>query len=154
MNSDICYGQTVTSIFDARELEFRYHTEYNVNRTMNLLEAARHNDLERVVLASSSSVYGKPEYLPYDEDHPMNPASPYGVSKLASEQYARVYNVRDEIASSLKLEYDETRVGDAKHTHADISKANEILGYEPTVDIREDISKSIDWYHENLSVFG
>ncbi|SEU10887.1 GDP-mannose 4,6 dehydratase [Natrinema hispanicum] len=59
---------------------------------MNLLEAARHNDLERVVLAASSSVYGKPEYLPYDKDHPTNPVSPYGVSKFVSEQYARVYN--------------------------------------------------------------
>ncbi|WP_425492886.1 GDP-mannose 4,6-dehydratase [Natrinema amylolyticum] len=61
---------------------------------MNLLEAARATELERFVLASSSSVYGKPEYLPYDEAHPTNPVSPYGVSKLASEQYARAFTTK------------------------------------------------------------
>ena len=65
---------------------------YNMDGTINVLEAARKHDIERAVIASSSSVYGKPEYLPYDEGHPTTPVSPYGVSKLATEQYARVYN--------------------------------------------------------------
>jgi UDP-glucose 4-epimerase len=65
--------------------------DYNVTGTVEVLEAARAHDVDRVVVASSSSVYGKPEYLPYDEDHPTTPVSPYGVSKLATEQYARVY---------------------------------------------------------------
>jgi len=64
----------------------------NVEGTLNVLDAARDSETERVVLASSSSVYGKPEYLPYDEAHPTTPVSPYGVSKLAAEQYGRVYN--------------------------------------------------------------
>ena len=63
----------------------------NVNGTLNVLDAARDADVERVVHASSSSVYGKPEYLPYDEDHPTTPVSPYGASKLSAEHYARVY---------------------------------------------------------------
>ena len=66
--------------------------EYNVTGTVNVLEAARNNDVDRVVYASSSSVYGKPEYLPYDEEHINEPVSPYGVSKLSGEHYARVYN--------------------------------------------------------------
>jgi len=64
----------------------------NVDGTMNVLEAARKTDVRRVVHASSSSVYGKPEYLPYDEAHPTEPVSPYGASKLAAEHYTRVYN--------------------------------------------------------------
>ena len=43
----------------------------------------------------------------------------------------------------------EAREGDAEHTHADISKANELLGYEPTVDIREGARTFIAWYREN-----
>jgi len=50
----------------------------NLTGTLNILESARKNEIERVVLASSSSVYGKPEYLPYDEEHPTTPVSPYG----------------------------------------------------------------------------
>ena len=57
--------------------------------------------------------------------------------------------VRDEIDPSLDIVYDEPREGDAEHTHADVSKARELLGYEPTVDIREGVSTFIAWYREN-----
>lgn len=66
--------------------------EVNVKGTINILEFARKNDVKRLVNASSSSVYGKVEYLPFDEYHPTQPISPYGVSKLVAEHYCRVYN--------------------------------------------------------------
>lgn len=66
-------------------------SKINVNGALNVLEAAQDSETERVIVASSSSVYGKPQYLPYDESHPMTPVSPYGASKLAAEQYIRVY---------------------------------------------------------------
>ena len=214
--------------------------DINVAGTLNVLEAARDSDTERVVVASSSSVYGKPEYLPYDEDHPTTPVSPYGASKLAQEQYARVYSeiyglstvslryftvygprmrpnmaisnfvsrclndeppviygdgtqtrdftyiddvveanrtlletdaadgeivnigstdnieirvlaeeIRDQLAPDLDLEYGERNDADAEHTHADISKATELIGYEPTTTIREGVEKFTEWYREN-----
>jgi UDP-glucose 4-epimerase len=55
--------------------------------------------------------------------------------------------VRD--VGELALEYTEAREADAEHTHADISKANELLGYEPTRDIREGVREFIDWYRAN-----
>ena len=66
-------------------------TDINVSGTVNLLEAAKEADVDRMILASSSSVYGKPHSLPYDEDHPTEPVSPYGVTKLTQEHMARVY---------------------------------------------------------------
>ena len=64
--------------------------EVNTAGTLNLLEAALGVDV-KIIAASSSSVYGKVKYLPYDEAHPTNPISPYGVSKLAAEHYCRLF---------------------------------------------------------------
>jgi UDP-glucose 4-epimerase len=66
-------------------------TDINVNGTVNILEASKEANVDRVILASSSSVYGKPRSLPYEEDHPTEPVSPYGVTKLTQEHMARVY---------------------------------------------------------------
>ncbi|MCK4765469.1 MAG: GDP-mannose 4,6-dehydratase [Candidatus Aminicenantes bacterium] len=62
--------------------------EININGTINLLLAAREFGAERVVLTSSAGVYGPARYLPIDENHPTNPASPYAAGKLAGEEIA------------------------------------------------------------------
>jgi len=69
-----------------------YDAENNVAGTLNLLEAAKRAEgLRRFIYLSSAAVYGRPSYIPLDEEHPCRPISPYGVSKLAGELYARVY---------------------------------------------------------------
>lgn len=218
----------------------RKPTDVNIDGTLNVLDAARESETRRVVVASSSSVYGKSRYLPYDEAHPTTPVSPYGVSKLASDHYSRVYNevyglptvvlryftvygprmrpnmavsnfvsrcvndeppvvygdgtqtrdftyiddvvranrrlletdvadgeimnigstdtieirtlaeiVRDAIAPELDITYGDRHTADAEHTHADIAKARELLGYEPSMTIREGVGRFIDWYRAN-----
>lgn len=66
--------------------------EVNTTGTLNLLEAAADSGVRKVINASSSSVYGKVSYLPFDEDHPNIPISPYGASKLVAEHYCRVFS--------------------------------------------------------------
>lgn len=68
---------------------FRDYVENNVAATANLLESARAAEVEKVVYASSSSVYGRVP-LPMTEDGPTHPYSPYGVTKHAAEQLVRV----------------------------------------------------------------
>ena len=63
----------------------------NVVGTLNVLKASFDAGVKKVINASSSSVYGKVKYLPFDEQHPTQPVSPYGVSKLAAEHYCRVF---------------------------------------------------------------
>lgn len=65
--------------------------EVNAEGTAIVLEAAREADVERFLYASTSSVYGIPEYLPIDESHPTNPLDPYGASKLAGDRLANAY---------------------------------------------------------------
>jgi len=223
----------------------REYDDINVDGTLNILEAARDTDVERLVFASSSSVYGKPVYLPYDEEHPTRPVSPYGASKLSAERYWCAYHevyglptvalryftvygprmrpnmaisnfvsrclneeppviygdgtqtrdftyiddvvdannslldadavdgevlnigssdnieikilaeeVRDQLAPDLDLVYEEHNDADAEHTHADVSKAQEVLGYHPKHTIREGVSKYIEWYRDNRDWYG
>ncbi len=63
----------------------------NVHGTLSVLEGARAAGVGRVVLASSSSVYGGATIVPTPESAPLVPRSPYAVTKLAGENYARVY---------------------------------------------------------------
>jgi UDP-glucose 4-epimerase len=64
----------------------------NVLGMLNVLEAARHRDIDKVVYSSSAGIFGELKTLPIAEDHPQNPDSPYGVSKLAAEKLCLVYN--------------------------------------------------------------
>jgi UDP-glucose 4-epimerase len=64
----------------------------NVHGTVHVLEAARAAGVKRLVYASSSSVYGNAAVLPKREEIAATPISPYAVSKLAAEQYCRVYS--------------------------------------------------------------
>jgi len=238
-NSDLVYHQAAQAGVRA-DINPQKYNSVNVEGTLNVLEAASTHEIDRVVLASSSSVYGKPKYLPYDEEHLTTPVSSYGASKLAAERYAMVYSqqhdipvvalryftvygprmrpnmaisnfvsrcmngespviygdgqqtrdftyiadivsanktllqtesadgevmnigstdniaietlareIREQIAPDLDIEYTEGYDIDAEHTHASIDKANELIGYEPTHDIREGFSAFIDWYSEN-----
>lgn len=73
--------------------DFRIYTELNIDATQILLEACVGRPIERVVYASSSSVYGDAVALPMREDALPQPVSPYGVSKLAAEQLCYLYFV-------------------------------------------------------------
>ncbi|MHA1713634.1 MAG: SDR family oxidoreductase [Candidatus Ranarchaeia archaeon] len=63
----------------------------NVDGTLHVLESARKSDVDKIVMASSSAVYGDLPSLPKREDLPVLPLSPYGASKLAAETYVQTY---------------------------------------------------------------
>ncbi len=70
---------------------FAAYDDANSRVTQRLLEAARQTSLQRIVYASSSSVYGNPTRVPTLETDPLHPFSPYGVTKLAGEHLCRAY---------------------------------------------------------------
>jgi len=73
---------------------YRHPREFvtaNVEGTLNVLEAAREQELERIVHTSTSEVYGTAQRVPIDEEHPLHPQSPYAATKVAADQLALSY---------------------------------------------------------------
>jgi UDP-glucose 4-epimerase len=239
-NAEYVYQQAAQAGVRPSVKNPRKYDEVNVDGTLNVFDAARNTGIKRVVFAWSSSVYGRPEYLPYDEVHPTTPVSPYGASKLAAERYVCAYNkvydlptvalryftvygprmrpnmaisnfvsrclngdspivygdgtqtrdftyiedivdanvrlitesaadgetlnigstdnieiltlakeIRDQLAPELDIGFADRHDADAEHTHADISKANELLNYEPSRTIRDGVEDFVEWYGKN-----
>jgi UDP-glucose 4-epimerase len=66
--------------------------EINCRAQLSILEACRHHNPEvKIVFASTRQLYGRPQYLPVDERHPVAPVDPNGVNKAAGEGYHLVY---------------------------------------------------------------
>lgn len=216
---------------------FRAYTERNINATQVLLEAAKDaKQLNRLVYASTSSVYGNAETMPTAETICPQPVSPYGITKLATERLCGLYHqnfgvpvtslryftvygprqrpdmafhkffrsvlldeaipvygdgqqtrdftfVTDAVAANLaaastpeavgeifnigggsrvvlmevldtmekivgrpiRRNHIESAMGDARHTSADVSKANKILGYQPKVSLTEGLRQEWEW---------
>jgi nucleoside-diphosphate-sugar epimerase len=217
-------------------------TDANCTGTATVLDAARRADVDTVVVASSSSVYGSSEQLPKVETMAENPESPYALSKHFTEKLAlqfsdlydintvalRYFNIfgpwqdpegdyaavipkfidlmlagerpviygdgeqsrdftyienaveanilaaegdvtgeafnvgtggrvtvnelvealNELLGTDIEPRYDDPRPGDVRHSHADISKAVELLEYEPTVGFAEGLARTIEYYRE------
>lgn len=236
-NVDVVYHQAAQAGVRASWGKgFRGYTERNINATQILLEAAKDaKNLQRLVFASTSSVYGDAETLPTHEEICPKPVSPYGITKLAAERLCGLYHknfgvpfvalryftvygprqrpdmafhkffkavltdeaipvygdgeqtrdftfVSDAIAANLaaatvpeavgeifnigggsrvvlsqvlntmeeivgkpiKRNHIEKAMGDARHTAADVSKAQRILGYQPQVSLKSGLTQ--EWY--------
>lgn len=223
-----------------------FYCANNITGTVNMLEAARQNDVKKFVYASSSSVYGDEPNLPKHEGIEGNRLSPYAVSKYADEEWAKQYTrhygldtygmryfnvfgrrqdpdgayaaviprwlkllisgkrptingdgtqsrdftyidnvieanfkaclassdaageafniayggqvdlkelfsvLADAVGSKVEPIFGPPRAGDVQHSNADISKARELLGYDPDYDFESGIELAIDWYKKNL----
>ena len=66
--------------------------EVNITGTLKVLEAAKRCEVKKLILSSSSAVYGETETVPISEKIPINPLSPYAVTKATGELYCRVYS--------------------------------------------------------------
>jgi len=107
VEGDIC-DQSFHEILDQQRVAFLFHLAahpfipscydeplkfFNVNSlgTMNVLLAAKRARVKRIVLFSTSEVYGTAQYVPMDENHPLDPSSTYAVSKCAADRLAQTF---------------------------------------------------------------
>lgn len=77
-------------------IPFSYHSpdsyvDTNIKGTLNVLQSARELDLERVLVTSTSEVYGTAKYVPIDEKHPYQGQSPYSATKIAADKLAESF---------------------------------------------------------------
>lgn len=70
-----------------------YDAKTNIIGTINILETSRKYGVKKFIYTSTGGArVGEPEYLPVDENHPLKPCSPYGISKHTAEHYVWLYN--------------------------------------------------------------
>lgn len=108
VNADIRDFDKMNEIIQKHSIEYVFHeaaiasvqtsienpiftNAVNVQGTLNVLEAARMNDVKKVVFASSAAVYGDEPTLPKNECSEIKPISPYGYEKYMGEQYLKLY---------------------------------------------------------------
>jgi len=109
--------------------------EINCRAQLSLLEACRrHNPGIRIVFASTRQIYGRPEYLPVDERHPLRPVDVNGINKLAGEEYhllySQVYGVRSTVLRLTNTIGPRMRVKDARQTFLGVW-VKQVLSGEP-----------------------
>ncbi|MBW2991597.1 GDP-mannose 4,6-dehydratase [Candidatus Woesearchaeota archaeon] len=108
--ADITDTEQISRIFKKEKPDYVIHTaaqvmlrksledpiedaKINIIGTLNILEACRNNNVKKIIYTSTGGArVGEPEYLPVDEKHPLNPCSPYGISKHTAEHYVWMYH--------------------------------------------------------------
>ena len=121
-----------TSHLDSMENPFT-DLDINAKAQLSILEASRkHNPDARIVFASTRQIYGRPQYLPVDEKHPMHPVDVNGINKIAGEQFHILYHEVYGLASSV-LRLTNTygprmRIKDARQTFLGIWIKNLLQG--------------------------
>ena len=162
-NKDIKYIDLSNSDYEyifhlAAQPGVRYSVEHpidvlktNLISTLELLEKIRKSNIEikRFVFISSSSVFGKIKYLPIDEEHPKDPISPYGASKLSAEKYVQNYFLHYGIPTVIIRPF--TVVGARQRPDMGLHKfISSIIEDKPLV-IYGDGNQTRDWTHiENI----
>ena len=107
VNGDIRDDNTVSQAMNGMDYVFHHaalssvpqsvadpisNNNVNISGTLNILKYANKFNIQRVIMASSSAIYGDSPELPKSETMPANPLSPYAVSKLTGEYYGQVFN--------------------------------------------------------------
>jgi UDP-glucose 4-epimerase len=120
--------------------------DINIQGTHNVLKAASDGGVKKLIFSSSASVYGNPVYLPMGEDHPLNPITPYCVSKIADEYLLKMFSNRGLKYITLRNfnVYGLRQSVDAYYTSVILSFVKRIMNHEPPM-ILGDGKQSMDF---------
>lgn len=116
----------------------QHDADVNVRGLLNILQATVKAQARKFIFASSSTVYGTPQYLPLDEGHPQLPESPYGISKMVGEHYLRYF------AEAFGLKYTAFRYGNVYGPRQDPNGEAGVIAIFATHILRGE-SIRVDW---------
>jgi len=92
------------SVAESAQDPLKYY-DNNVCGSINLIEAMQAEKINKLIFSSSATVYGVPQYLPYDEEHPLSPINTYGKTKLQVEEILQDLVKSDPSWSVVALRY-------------------------------------------------
>lgn len=105
----------------------------NILGSVNILQACMETGVKKIIFASTVGVYGQPQKLPIKENHPLNPISPYAVSKLAFEKILNCYNDLDFIILRYTNIYGSRQRGDGEGGVVSIFLNSILKNRRPTI---------------------
>ena len=117
----------------------------NVSATINLFSSMLKYNVKNIIFSSSCTTYGIPQYTPIDENHPQNPISPYGASKIMVERIITDYN------KAYGLQYMIPRYFNAAGAHPDGSIGE---SHNPETHLIPLVLKTLTGEKENIAIFG
>lgn len=123
---------------------YKYYNN-NVSGTLNLLKVMIDNDCKKFIFSSSAAIFGNPEYVPIDENHPKNPINPYGKSKLMVEE------VLKDFESAYRLKYVTFRYFNAAG-HDPEGELSE--RHDPETHLLPIIMQAANAQRDSVSIFG
>ena len=127
-------------------IPFSYHSpdsyvDTNIKGTLNVLNAARELGTERVMVTSTSEVYGTAQYVPIDEKHPFQGQSPYSATKIGADRLAESFYRQQEIhLGKLSPTRDFNFVKDTAHGFMAIADCSAAIGQELNIATGEEHS--------------
>jgi UDP-glucose 4-epimerase len=92
------------AVGESNEKPLEYYAQ-NVSGSIELLKVMQRHNCRRIVFSSSATVYGEAQYLPFDEQHPLQPTNPYGRTKYFIEEIIRDWAASWKDASAVLLRY-------------------------------------------------
>lgn len=123
---------------------YKYYNN-NVSGTLNLLRSMIENNCMKIIFSSSAAIFGNPEYIPIDEEHPKNPINPYGKTKLIVEEMLKDFDL------AYGLKYVSLRYFNAAG-HDPEGELTE--RHHPETHLLPIIMQAANGYRKSVSIFG
>ena len=123
---------------------YKYYNN-NVSGTISLLKAMIDNDCMKFIFSSSAAIFGNPEYIPIDENHPKDPINPYGKSKLMVEEILK------DFGSAYGLKYVSFRYFNAAGHDPDGELSER---HDPETHLLPIIMQATNGQRDSVSIFG